>query len=187
METQRWPLGRRIAVYGPSGSGKSTLARALSGRLELPHIELDALYHLPDWGAPPLEEFRAKVTAVLDTQVEGWVVDGNYSGVRDLVLPRTETAIWLQLPFWRVYPRLAKRTMRRAWTRELLWGTNREHWRDVLGRQSMLVWGITAWQGHHVRMGAALREVRPDQRVIVLRSPSEVTALLEEAKRPRLD
>jgi hypothetical protein len=36
-------------------------------------------------------------------------------------------------------------------------------------------------------MGAALREVRPDQRVIVLRSPSEVTALLEEAKRPRLD
>jgi len=62
-----------------------------------------------------------------------------------------------------------------------------EHWRDVLGRQSMLVWGITAWRGHHERVGGALREVRSDQRVIVLRSPSEVTALLEEAKRPRLD
>ncbi len=39
----------RIAIIGNSGAGKSTLARALSKRLGIPHVELDALNWRPGW------------------------------------------------------------------------------------------------------------------------------------------
>ncbi|HTE18391.1 MAG TPA: AAA family ATPase, partial [Armatimonadota bacterium] len=44
---------RRIVVVGSSGAGKSTMAAALSQRLGLPHIELDALRHGPNWVEVP--------------------------------------------------------------------------------------------------------------------------------------
>ncbi len=44
---------RRIVVIGTSGSGKTTLARELAGRLNVPHIELDALHWKPNWVATP--------------------------------------------------------------------------------------------------------------------------------------
>ena len=179
-------MGPRVVVYGPSGSGKTTFARQLSERLAVPHIELDALFHQPGWQPTPRDEFRAKVTAALAANTDGWVVDGNYGAARDIVLAQADTAIWLRLPFWRVYPRLVKRMLRRVATRELLWGTNRERWRDVAGKDSMLVWGIRHWKPHHRGMRASLAERPRGQRLIVLRSPAEVRALIDGAGRSRL-
>lgn len=167
-------IGRRLAIYGPPGSGKTTLASRLADVLGVPQIELDALYHLPNWGVPATEEFRAKVRGVLEQANAGFTIDGNYSIVRDLVFERIETAIWLRQPFRVVYPRVCRRTLKRVTSRELLWGTNRERWRDVLGRESMFLYGITRWRPQQERLRAALGE-RPEQvRLFILRSDVEV-------------
>jgi adenylate kinase family enzyme len=41
-------MPQRVAVRGGTGSGKSTFARELARRLDVPHVELDALHHGPN-------------------------------------------------------------------------------------------------------------------------------------------
>ncbi len=96
-------IGRRIVVYGPSGSGKSTVARQIGAALTLPVVELDALFHRPNWQPTPEDEFRAKILEALGRHDGGWVCDGNYDIARDLILPLAETVVWLRLPFRVVY------------------------------------------------------------------------------------
>jgi adenylate kinase family enzyme len=77
---------RRVSVVGAPGSGKTTIGRRLAARLDVPFIELDAIYHQPGWTELPRDEFRARVSEL--AAVDGWVVDGNYSVVQDLGMPR---------------------------------------------------------------------------------------------------
>jgi adenylate kinase family enzyme len=177
------PVGRRIAVYGPSGSGKSTLARQLGANLGLPVLELDAVFHAhPNWVDLTREEFRDQVAAYLADQPDGWVIDGNYSHVRDLILPLAETAIWLDLPFPTVYRRLAWRTISRSFTHGELWNGNRETLRQTfLSRESMLVWGVKSWQAHHRSLTESLITNRPVAKVYRLRTPGQVRFLLQNA------
>ena len=172
-------IGSRIVVYGPSGSGKTTVSRRIGELLQLPVIELDALFHQPNWEPTPDDEFRAKVVAALDSHADGWVCDGNYRVVHSDVLPRAETVIWLRPPFLVTYWRLLKRTIGRALTREVLWGTNRESWRlTFFSRDSILLWGITNWRPHQRKTKQALTEVPHNAQVIELRSQREVEGLL---------
>ena len=115
---------KRIVVVGVTSSGKSTLAEKLSKRFGLSYIELDALNWDPNWQAAPLEVLRARVEKA--TQAEKWIVAGNYHVVRDLIWPKAEVMIWLDYPLLTALWQLTRRTFRRWWTQELLWGTNRE-------------------------------------------------------------
>lgn len=174
------PVGRHIVVYGPSGSGKSTLAVELGARLRLPVIDLDHVYHRgPTWDDDlTTEEFRAAAGELVARHTDGWVIAGNYSTVRDLILPHAETAIWLNLPFLTVYRRLAWRTISRAITGEELFNGNRESLRQTfLSRDSMLLWGITAWRAHHRNVRAALTAPGISARVYVLSTPGQVRYL----------
>jgi adenylate kinase family enzyme len=138
----------RVSVVGNSGSGKSTLAGALASRLGVPHIELDAIYHQPGWQPLPAAEFRARVDAL--TANGGWVVDGNYSAVRDLVWARADSVVWLDPPRRTVMRQIVLRTLRRMALRVDLWNGNRERWRNLLTRdpeESIIAW---AWQRHAV-------------------------------------
>lgn len=172
-------IGRRIAVYGQTGSGKSTLARELADRLGLPVIELDAIFHRPNWEATPEDEFCAKVLAELDRSADGWVCDGNYSIVREIVLPRADTIVRLRLPFRVSFWRLLKRTITRAWTKEPLWGVNYESWRMAfLSRDSILLWGITHHRAHARNVERDLERIPHQASVIELRSSREVDRFL---------
>lgn len=175
-------VGRRIAIYGNSGSGKSTLGRALSERIGVPYIELDEIMHYrPNWEDRTKEDFRAQVQARLDACPDGWICDGNYGAVRDLILPQAETVIWLRLPFHVVYWRLASRTIVRSFRGTPLWSGNRESLRQTFfSKNSMLRLGVVDWRPARRRISGALVSIPHDARVIMLRTPRDVRELLDK-------
>jgi adenylate kinase family enzyme len=138
---------RRIHIMGSSGAGKTLLGQQLSRALGITHVELDALYHGPDWQPAPVEEFRRATENAASTP--SWVIDGNYASVQDLLWRRADTVIFLDLPRWRVMTRLLPRTLRRVTTRQVLWNGNREGWRSLLGLdREHNVW-LWSWSQHH--------------------------------------
>ena len=170
-------IGRRIAVWGPTCSGKSTVAGRIARSIGLPHIELDAVFWQPGWVKLPTEEFRAEVLALMSKHTEGWVFDGNYSRVRDLILPHADTVIWLRPPFRVVFWWALKRAVIRCWTGEVLWGKNRESWRlQFLSRESLLYYIITRWRYQNKRIKRALEEIPHHASIIELYSTQEINA-----------
>ncbi|HEX9064352.1 MAG TPA: hypothetical protein VF843_04545 [Streptosporangiaceae bacterium] len=138
---------RRISVVGNSGSGKTTLAKRLAGGLGVPHLELDSVFHQPGWQPLETGEFRRVVAEF--TSAPGWVVDGNYSKVQDIVWGLADTVIWVDPPRHRVMRQVIGRTLRRTVTRAELWNGNREPWTNLFRldpEQSILAW---AWTNHH--------------------------------------
>lgn len=113
-----------MVIIGTTSSGKSTLAEQLANKFGYSFIELDALHWEPNWTEAPLEVFQERVEIAL--QAPGWVVAGNYHIARDIIWAKAEAVIWLDYPFRIVFRQLTRRTFQRWWTRELLWGTNRE-------------------------------------------------------------
>ncbi len=175
-------IGRRIVVYGPTGSGKTTVAARIAVCLGVHHIELDAIAWLPDWVMKPLDEYRADISKVLNEHDEGWVCDGNYSETRDLTLPQADIVVWLRLSYRVAFWRVLKRTVTRAWRREMLWGTNYESWRlSFLSRDSLLLYQARAWRRHHTRVRRSLEEIPHHAQVYELRSPRAVEVFLAEA------
>ena len=115
---------QRLVVIGVTSSGKSTLAENLAKLFDLHYIELDALNWEPNWQTAPLDVFRSRVEK--ETQAKKWIVAGNYHVVRDLIWPKAEAVLWLDYPLTIVLGQLTRRTFKRWWSQELLWGTNRE-------------------------------------------------------------
>ncbi len=135
----------RYVVIGTSGSGKTTLARQIAERLEIPHIELDALHWEPDWTSAGDVVLRERVDAA--TGLPDWALDGNYSKVRDVIWSRATHLIWLDYSFPLVFWRVFSRTVRRAILREELWNGNRESLRLLFSQESILVWVLkTYWR-----------------------------------------
>jgi len=165
-------------MVGISGSGKTTLGRRLAESLGVPFIELDALFHLPEWQELPRDEFRSQVAALI--AADGWVVDGNYSAVRDLVWERADTVVWINLPRSVVMRRVVGRTLRRAFTREELWNGNREPLSNFYKWDPMENIIRYAWDHYGVsveRYRAAMEDPRyAGLRFVRLRSAADVEA-----------
>ena len=111
---------RRVAVVGTSGSGKTSLALTLARKLRLKHVELDALFWEAGWQKTPRDVFHARVVAAL--AVPGWVTEGNYHIVRDVIWRRATTLVWLDYPLALILWRLARRTLG-AWRGVICSGT----------------------------------------------------------------
>jgi adenylate kinase family enzyme len=120
---------RRVVVGGGSSTGKTTFSRALASRMDVPVIELDSLFHGPDWKRPPVDVFRQRVLDA--TPGDAWVIDGNYSVIREVTWGRADTLVWLDPSLPLVLRRLFGRTNRRIRTREVLWNGNRERFRNA--------------------------------------------------------
>lgn len=155
------------------------MAAQLAQCLQAPHVELDALHWLPDWQECPPDVFRERAAAALAG--ESWVVDGNYGKVRDIVWKRADTLVWLDYPLLLVLWRLLRRTIRRIRSQELLWGTNRESWRDqFISRHSLFLWVLKAQPRH--RRDYPVLLARPEYRhlrCIRLTSPRAAQHWLE--------
>jgi adenylate kinase family enzyme len=170
----------RVVVQGTSGSGKSTLSVALAEILGVAYLELDGLYQQPDWTGLELEEFRARVRDF----VAGprWVVDGNYSQVRDILWPLATTIVMIDLPKRVVMTRVIKRTMLRIVKRERLWNDNRESWRNALSRdptRNIILWAWNSHARYHEEVPREARESVGPEHVVVLSSQRAVRRFLE--------
>ncbi len=174
----------RVVVVGTSCSGKTTLARQLAGVLGVPHVELDGIHWMSGWRERPVEEVRRM--AVEAAAAERWVMDGNYSAVRDIVWGGATTVVWLNYPFRVVLWRALTRTTRRVVTQEELFSGNREGFRQsFLSRDSIILWAITSYR----RVRREYRRILDGGdythlRVIELRGPREAEALIA-ALRPQ--
>jgi len=137
-------MTQRIHVVGTSGSGKTTLAKQIAAQLQMPHIEMDALHWDADWTSVSTEVFRQRLELALAG--DRWVIDGNYSRVRDLVWSRADTVVWLNYPFWLVLSRIVRRTLWRGLTRQELWNGNRESLSKTFSQDSMILWMLKTYE-----------------------------------------
>ncbi len=170
---------RRVVVVGTSSSGKTTFARRLAGVLGSRHVELDALYWGPGW--TPRPDFQGEVSAAV--QCEHWVIDGNYTAVRDLIWRRCTAIVWLDYSFARVFVQAWSRTARRVVTGERLYGGNRETIRTALLDRDGIPWWVLRTYAKRRRELSALLQ-RPEYRhaiAIQLRSPAAAETFLSEA------
>jgi adenylate kinase family enzyme len=144
------------------------------------HIELDALFHQQGW--TPLDDdiFLARVRKA--TGAPAWVVDGNYSVVRDVIWQRADTVVWFDLPYAVVMARIVRRTLRRAVTRQELWNGNREPWSNLFSwkpEKSIIAWAGTRHKVYRQRYGSAEHDRRwADLDFVRLRSQRQVHAFL---------
>lgn len=176
----------RVFVVGNAGSGKTTLAGRMAERLAVTHIELDSIFHLPGWEELPADEFRAAVVERVGG--EGWVVDGNYRAVWDVIGMRADTVVWLDLPRALIMRRVVRRTVRRLVTREELWNGNREPfgnlWRLDPNR-SIIRWAWTQHRKYVERYEGAMADPQwAHLRFVRLRSPDEVEGFVSAVTSP---
>jgi adenylate kinase family enzyme len=178
-------MNQRIVIIGVTGSGKTTLAGKLAGIWGVNEIELDALYWNAGWTPTPWEVFRTQIDGVLKAD-GSWIVDGNYSLVRNLIWSRAELLIWLDYPLATSLRFLLKRTLRRTLKREILWGCNRESFRKAFfSRDSIFLWALKSYRQY--------QQVYPQQlaapefshlSVVHLKSPAETRLWLSGQAHP---
>ena len=170
------PAPRRILVAGTSGSGKTTLAGRIASTVGVPHTEIDALYHGPNW--VPRESFIRDVAALAAEPT--WVTEWQYGQARPLLLQRADLLVWLDLARSVVMERVVRRTAQRRRTGTALWNGNREPALSTFftDRDHIVRW---AWRTHHEsahRVAAAVT-ARADLTVVRLTRQREVDQWLE--------
>jgi adenylate kinase family enzyme len=132
-----------VAVIGSSGSGKTTVSAELARALHCPHVELNGIYHQPDWTPLDPTAFSRRVAQAIAGPT--WVVDGNYSGVRTDVWERADTVVFLNLPRSVVLARVTSRTVMRAIKKTELWNGNVEPFRNLWSvnpEKSVIAWSL---------------------------------------------
>lgn len=172
-------MPQRIHIMGTSGSGKSHLGRRLASALRIPHVELDALFHGPDWTPAEPERFRADVARVAAS--DAWIVDGNYTAAREVLWARATLVIFLDRPRFRVMSQLAARSLSRSLRGTPLWNGNREHLRNLLRRdprENVLLWSWLRYAPDRAEFRAAATDPRwATARFVRVRSVAEALSL----------
>ena len=164
----------RVLVAGVTGSGKTTLAGRIGGVWDLRHVEIDALFHGPDW--TPRPEFLDDVRAL--AAEERWVTEWQYTskGTDEILPPRAQLVLWLDYPYRVVRSRLLRRTLGRSIRRTRLWNGNVEKpiWRMFTGdpEENILRWQTNTLHKWTERM-PGVNERFPHLTVVRLRHPRE--------------
>jgi adenylate kinase family enzyme len=163
---------RRVVVAGVSGSGKTTLSSRIAAETGGAAIEIDALFHGPDW--VPRPEFLQDVRAFTDE--DAWTTEWQYGSARGLLAERADLLVWLDLPFLRTtLPRVVWRTIRRRVRREVLWNGNVEPSFATFftDPEHIVRWAIST-RGKYRERVPALQVRHPHLVIVRLRSPRDV-------------
>lgn len=150
--------------------GKTTLACTLSRILAIPHIELDSLFWKKNWQIEERHKFREKVARVVEQST--WVIDGNFSIVRDIIWKYADTIIWLNYPFPLVFIQALARSIKRIVTRKKLFSDNVESFRQTFfSKNSILYWILVSHWDYKRTYNRLLKHL--EKQVIILKSNRE--------------
>lgn len=163
----------RVWIVGPNGSGKSTVAERVAAKLGVAPIHLDDLHFGANWLERSQQDLIERLEKPLSA--DAWVVDGNYAWAREHYRERIQLAVWLDLPRYLTFPRVVRRTLRRALSGERCCNDNRESLgRALLARDSIL---LCSWTAHGPYRRAFEAEL-PALPHVRLQTPAEVDAWL---------
>lgn len=89
----------KVVIFGNSGSGKSTLATELALKNQLAHLDLDTIA----WKAsktPERQTILESSKSINDFLIthNNWVIEGCYADLLEIVTPKTDKVIFLNLP-----------------------------------------------------------------------------------------
>jgi len=167
----------KINVVGTSGSGKSYFSEKLAEKLNIPYIEMDEVYWLANWNEPTNEVYFEKLEKVLSC--DHWVLDGNYSRTQAIKWQHVETIIWVDYSFARTLYQAALRAINRALTRKELWAGNRESWRKLLSKDSILLWTVTHYRKNKTKYQSYIDDPKYSHiDFIRIKSPKEMSKFL---------
>jgi hypothetical protein len=144
--------------------------------VDAPHIEIDALFHGPNW--VPRETFLDDVQAFVGK--DRWVTEWQYSSARPLLAERADLMVWLDVPFaTTTLPRVVGRTLRRRLRREILWNGNvepplRTFFTDP---EHIVRWSFSTRRNYRVRI-PELEATQPHLTVVRLRTQRQVESWL---------
>jgi adenylate kinase family enzyme len=162
---------QRVLVAGTSGSGKTTLAARIAAALHAPHVEIDSLFHGPNW--TPRPSFEADVHRFAADST--WVTEWQYGAVRWHLAHRADLLVWLDLPKSVVMRQVVRRTVIRRLRRERLWNGNMEPplWTALTDPEHIVRWASAT---HHKTASRVtdLLASRPDLAIVRLRSHADV-------------
>jgi adenylate kinase family enzyme len=174
----------RVVVVGTSGAGKTVMAKRIASALDLRFIELDRLHWKRNWEALTVtnpDEFVRRVSAA--TSGDGWVCDGNYGLVRDLIWRRATNLVWLDYSRAVVMHRVIKRSIARAFDQTELWAGNREDWRRWLRPSHPIRWAWSTWRERRSRFEELLhREQYRHLAVLRLQTPRDAAKAIAQLK-----
>ncbi len=141
---------RRILVYGVTGAGKTTLAAALAEATGIPWHSVDELTWEPGWVPVPLDEQRRRIERICAGPE--WILDTAYGDWLDLPLARSQCIVALDYPRWFSLQRLVRRTLARLVDQRTVCNGNRETLRDIVARDSILVWHFRSFKRKRERI-----------------------------------
>jgi adenylate kinase family enzyme len=71
---------RRVSLVGIPGSGKTTVGHRLAASMDAPLIELDSIFHQPNWEALERDDFRARVRLRSEQEIDALVGGPDLNG-----------------------------------------------------------------------------------------------------------
>lgn len=175
----------KIQVVGTSCSGKSTFAKKLSELLEIPYVELDALHWGANWEKAETQVFQTRIINALSTS--SWVVDGSYGRkVGDTISSRINQIIWIDIGLPIILFRFLKRSFRRWWTQELLWGGCRESLKNsVFQKNSLLIWILNNHAPSRKKYLSLMANPPPGVSIVRLESSRDIKSFLDSIQSNR--
>lgn len=171
----------RYLIYGVAGAGKTTLAVEMASRTGIPWHDVDALVWQPGWIQVPIHEQRRTVERICAT--DAWILDYAHRLWIDVPLARAEVLVALDYPRWLSLWRVVRRAVARAIDRQPICGDNVETWRQLLSRESIVVWHFKTFGDTRARIRDWV-QTPPGPEVIRLTSPRQTrrwVATLERA------
>jgi adenylate kinase family enzyme len=170
---------KRVAVFGNTGGGKSTLAKRLADLTRLPLYPLDMIQFRAGGGRVPHEQYL-KAHADLLRQDE-WIIDG-FGCVASAWerFSEADTLVYVDLPLTTHYRWVTKRLIKGLFATPEGWPENSPMWRSTMDSYKVV------WLCHRrltPRFRQLVADVASSKQVHHVKSPAEMTALLNAVKR----